>query len=184
MGNGRSWTGTGSRRRRRGQSLVEFALVAPVFLGLMFGIAEAGMLLYAFNSAQHASTLGAEVIAANGSATTTDTDAIAAMGRTDFGTSGLVTIRNYDIWMLAPDGSNSRDPTACLTGSTPSPCHQKYAANGTLISGNWPPTARHTSAATADFVELDITYSYHYFLTPGTVIQFTAQRYFRLEPLT
>ena len=39
-----------SRRRERGQSLVEFALVLPVFMLLMFGIIDGGRVVFANNS--------------------------------------------------------------------------------------------------------------------------------------
>jgi Flp pilus assembly protein TadG len=46
-------------RRERGQTLVEFAILAPVFFLLFFGIAEAGMLFHAWVTVQDAAERGA-----------------------------------------------------------------------------------------------------------------------------
>jgi Flp pilus assembly protein TadG len=48
-----------TRRRDNGQALVEFAVLAPVFFLLFFGIAEAGMLFNAWVSVQDAAERGA-----------------------------------------------------------------------------------------------------------------------------
>jgi Flp pilus assembly protein TadG len=48
-----------TRRRDNGQAMVEFAMLAPVFFLLFFGIAEAGMLFNAWVSVQDASERGA-----------------------------------------------------------------------------------------------------------------------------
>lgn len=41
-------------RARRGQSLVEFALITPLFLTLLFGIVEGARIAYAYNALNHA----------------------------------------------------------------------------------------------------------------------------------
>jgi Flp pilus assembly protein TadG len=42
------------RRAIRAQSLVEFALIGPVFLLLVFGLIEGARLVYAYNTVNHA----------------------------------------------------------------------------------------------------------------------------------
>jgi Flp pilus assembly protein TadG len=54
---------TCSRRRQRGATAVEFALVAAVFLMLLLGICEMGRVLYYWNAATEATRLGARVAA-------------------------------------------------------------------------------------------------------------------------
>lgn len=49
----------GKSRGERGVAMVEFALLAPVLLLIVFGIVEMGMLFNAWVSVQHASELGA-----------------------------------------------------------------------------------------------------------------------------
>ncbi len=158
--------------------MVEFVLIAPLFFAIVFAIAEGGMMLYIYNSSQHAASRGALILAAEGNAFNTDTDAITEMRtHTDFGGSGLITITEYDIYLLKADGSNKRDTTGC--GGTG--CFQRYSATGAQLAGNWPTTTRQTTSANADYVELDIHYDYHYFVTPGA-LSLTTQRFFRLEP--
>jgi Flp pilus assembly protein TadG len=42
------------RTKRRGQSLVEFALILPIFLLVLFGIIDLGRGVYAYNTIQNA----------------------------------------------------------------------------------------------------------------------------------
>jgi Flp pilus assembly protein TadG len=51
----------GSRRRRPGQSLVEFALILPVLLLIFMGIVDFGRVIYAYNSVSNAAREGARI---------------------------------------------------------------------------------------------------------------------------
>lgn len=55
------------RTRSRGQAMVEFALVAPVFFLLMFAIIEAGRFVYYYELLNHATREGARYAIVNGS---------------------------------------------------------------------------------------------------------------------
>jgi Flp pilus assembly protein TadG len=48
----------GASRSRRGQSMVEFALVAPIFFLLLFGIIEAGRFMYHYEILNNAAREG------------------------------------------------------------------------------------------------------------------------------
>lgn len=61
------------RRREGGQSLVEFALVFPLFLLIIFGIVDAGRLIYTYNTVSSAARDGARVAIVNQSTSGTDT---------------------------------------------------------------------------------------------------------------
>ena len=61
------------RRNDRGQSLVEFALVLPIFLLLIFGVVDAGRLVYTYNTISNAARDGARVAIVNQSTTGTAT---------------------------------------------------------------------------------------------------------------
>jgi Flp pilus assembly protein TadG len=66
------------RRPNHGQALVEFALVIPIFLLMIFGIVDAGRLIYTFNTVSNAARDGARVAIVNQSGaggTTCDTTA-------------------------------------------------------------------------------------------------------------
>src|SRR3954451_12155333 len=63
----------GRRRRRRGQALVEFALVLPVLLLILFGIIDAGRLIFTYNTISSAARNAARVAIVNQSTGGTDT---------------------------------------------------------------------------------------------------------------
>ena len=46
------------RRREHGQDLIEYALVMPVLLGLLFGILEFALILYTYNTLDEAAREG------------------------------------------------------------------------------------------------------------------------------
>ena len=60
------------RRSERGQGLVEFALVFPVFILLLFGILDLGRAVYAYNTIGDAAREGARVAIVNQIQTSTD----------------------------------------------------------------------------------------------------------------
>jgi hypothetical protein len=60
------WIGS-SRRRSRGQALVEFALVAPLLFVLLFGIIEGGRLLLYYHSLNNAVREGTRYAIVHGS---------------------------------------------------------------------------------------------------------------------
>lgn len=61
------------RPGQRGQSLVEFTLVLPLLLLLVFGIIDAGRLIYAYNTVANSARNGARVAIVNQSITGTNT---------------------------------------------------------------------------------------------------------------
>lgn len=54
------------RQRRRGQALVEFTLVAPIFFLLLFGIVEAGRFMFYYEVLNNATREGARYAIVNG----------------------------------------------------------------------------------------------------------------------
>jgi hypothetical protein len=54
------------RRSSRGQSLAEFALIAPLFFMLLFGIIEAGRFIYFYETLNNATRDGARYAIVNG----------------------------------------------------------------------------------------------------------------------
>jgi Flp pilus assembly protein TadG len=61
------------RRGRRGQALVEFALVFPILLLLIFGVVDAGRLIFQYNGVANAARNAARVAIVNQSTAGTDT---------------------------------------------------------------------------------------------------------------
>ena len=62
----RSGRARGNGRRARGQALVEFALVAPLFFLLLFGIIEAGRFIFYYEMLNNATREGARYAIVNG----------------------------------------------------------------------------------------------------------------------
>jgi hypothetical protein len=60
---------SGTRRRARGQALVEFAMVAPFFFLLLFGIIEAGRFIFYYETLNNATREGARYAIVNGANT-------------------------------------------------------------------------------------------------------------------
>lgn len=60
-------------RTGRGQSLVEFALILPIFLLLIMGIVDAGRLIFTYNTVANAARQGARIAIVNQSTTGTNT---------------------------------------------------------------------------------------------------------------
>jgi Flp pilus assembly protein TadG len=59
--------------RRHGQALVEFALILPVFLLIIFGVFDAGRLIFTYNTISNASRSAARVAIVNQSTAGTNT---------------------------------------------------------------------------------------------------------------
>jgi hypothetical protein len=120
-----------------------------------------------------------------------------------------ITVSEVDIWRVqqrngAPVSTCSSSGTGvgtspCLdytcssSGAGPGTgtiaCENRYTATGTLLNGNgsgvppWPPGIRNVTAASADFGELVINFSYSIAGMPGgTTISMTTTDVFRLEP--
>jgi Flp pilus assembly protein TadG len=64
---------TAKQAFRRGQALVEFALVLPIIVLLIFGVIDAGRLVFTYNAVSNASRDGARVAIVNQSAAGTTT---------------------------------------------------------------------------------------------------------------
>src|SRR5579884_2035150 len=81
------------RKRRRGQGLVEFALVAPVFFFLIFALVDGGFLLYTVNTVDQTATIGANSIAGQGRVDTADFTALGKMAAAGLTTTALVNVQ-------------------------------------------------------------------------------------------
>jgi Flp pilus assembly protein TadG len=90
------------RRRSRGQSLVEFALVLPVFMLMLFAVIDMGRVIWTMDSLANAAREGARYASVHGSADVTTCPTGPSLGTTP--TSGCPT------W--TPD---SKEPTRIQT---------------------------------------------------------------------
>lgn len=113
-------------RAQRGQTLVEFAIVVPLFMLMVFGIVQAVLLLRANSALGQAATDGAHVVAAqsssgplnaNGDPDPTyptswqaDGDALAYI-QAALTSQGMTNIQEIDIYPAAPSAGTPDQPT-------------------------------------------------------------------------
>jgi Flp pilus assembly protein TadG len=198
------------RKRRRGQGLVEFALVAPVFFFLIFALIDGGFLLYTVNTVDQTATIGANSIAGQGRVDTTDFTALQKMAAAGLTTTALVNVQEIDVeelntnatgdgFLVNADGSPQVATNCGSNGTTSCIDQYKYSGSGgsatvVLLNGNssgcpdnsgcppWPPSARNVSNGSASFVGLKITYTYNFFTHISGSFTLTTLKTFRLEP--
>ncbi len=91
-------------RGRRGQSMVEFALVVPIFLTLLFGTLEVGMLFKTRSAYQVAALQAVRVAAAAGNDANADQYALNQLQAT-LPVEDLTRIVRIMIFRAGPDGS-------------------------------------------------------------------------------
>ena len=89
------------RKQRRGAAVVEFAVVAPVFLLLIFGMVEYGRMMMVQQVLTNASREGARRAVLDGTTTTEVVNAV-----TDYLTSASITANDLDI-TVDPNPPNS-----------------------------------------------------------------------------
>ena len=131
-----------ARGKSRGQSLVEFALVLPLFLLLVFGIMDLGLAVLSYNSITNAAREGVRLAIVNQDATNVTSKATsqARVARTP-----TVTVAYYqakadgtpDTTKTCPIGASSfmsaRLPTHCSGGSSlPTPSSNGGSATASI----------------------------------------------------
>jgi Flp pilus assembly protein TadG len=191
---------------QRAQSTIEFAMVAPLFFLIFFGIINGGTLLYSRNALQHAADVGAVQIATLGNTEPyVDTGyAIPAMKAAGMNNVMLTNVTEILVQKEDASGSGSGetlivDTSGCGDGGSATsgyPCEMLYTpANWSNPTGcspsatcNWPSSNRNTSqtsglAGDPDFARLTIYYT---FALVGGIATYhmSASVIFRLEPQT
>jgi Flp pilus assembly protein TadG len=200
------------RSRHLGQSLVEFALVAPLFFLALFVVVDGGLLLYSMNAVDQSATVGTTVIAAAGRDSLADIYAVQKMAGAGLGSTSLITVTEIQVMQLADnpaggfqtnsDGS-PKVQTGCSGGPNGGQCVDRYSFTGggstptvTVVNGTcassvdqsqcppWPPAARNVASGTASYVALKILYTYHFFTGASPQFSLSSLKTFRLEPQT
>jgi len=128
--------GSPRRRKSRGQALVEFSLVAPMFFILLFGIIEAGRFIFYYETLSHATREGARYAIVNGANTlgcpsgppspgtspcdTTGANVVAEVRQAALGVTGTAVTVDRCWWYTAcdfgthGDGDNARGATVTV----------------------------------------------------------------------
>lgn len=167
------------RRRSRGQALVEFALVAPVFFLMFFGIIEFALINASITTFNFAAKDSARIGSVLGRTDATVDQQIVndIVGRV----GGVVVAKASLIEVFRSDAAG--DPPAAVT-----PVENTYTPVTGSACGvcNWAIDSRNDSLLNADYLGVRITYVYTYltaFVSGGaSQLQLTALSVQRIEP--
>lgn len=183
----------GPRGRSRGQALVEFALVAPLFLMLLFGIVEYSLInasVGTFNfAAKDAAREGA--IIGKGSVTTgtttVDVDYYMVNNIILPRVSGVVVAQMQKVEIFHADQTG-----ACVnvTVNNVTGCQENIwqFVNGSWqeTQTGWQPSSRNDALSNADYLGVKISYTYTYltafFAITSPTLNLTALSVQRIEP--
>lgn len=181
----------------RGQSTTEFALTIPLFLALLFGALELGMLYKTRSAFQEAAQQAVRVAAAAGNATNADAQALSQLQST-LPDENLTKITGVTIFKATVTGA-AASPAAstdymysatqhafiCKVANTPS-----TAPQGPPCPNDphfWDPLSRNTQvggAAPLDYVGITITYDYKGVTGALPLMRFTQRATAMIEPDT
>lgn len=167
------------RRRTRGQALVEFALVAPVFFTLIFGFIEFALIEASIGSYNFAAKDSARLGSLIGP---TDPQADQKMiALIQSRVNGVVFAKVIKVEIYKSDAAGDYLQSGSL------PPEDVYDANGNAVgSATWPPTLRNDTLIDADYLGVRITFKYNYmtsYLGGGNAsLQLTANSVQRIEP--
>jgi hypothetical protein len=174
-----------------GQAITEFALVAPIFLFLIFSVVNGGIFLYARADIQHAADLGAAEIAAEGNTPAT-ADQIAIHLMDQAGLSNTILTQVTKVTLQREDQVKSGGQVVLQPDATELdvylPACQPLAYSSCVVTQPWPPADRNVGQggglqASPDYARLTIYYT---FTAIGGVATFSgsASVVFRLQPQT
>ena len=179
-------------RGERGQSLVEFAFIVPVFMLLLLGMLEFGFAFEHDQTLAYATREGARAGATAGDGSTTypcntttkanfDTPIIAAVERVLTSTGSpidLSQVNSITVYLAKPDGTSTGTENIWLPGAGPSvdgmgnPLGKALDFKQTTLG--WPCTARSVggSPGTVDALGVSISYKYQFRTSFGGIVRF------------
>jgi hypothetical protein len=194
-----------ARRRSSGQVLVEFALIFPMLLVVIFGTIELALILSSLGGFNFAARDGARLGSLLGrSNPQADQDIVTLV---DSHVQGLVMAKGLevDIFRAASDGNCLNLPSgggAEVSVDDPSCAKNRFNMDGSLYLGSsiqWPVSARNDTLANADYLGVRILFRYtfitsflNYYCNPpsscttgnaGTHLDLSATSVQRIEPL-
>lgn len=182
--------------RSRAQSLVEFALVAPLFLLILFGVVEYALINASIGSFNFAAKEAAryEAIIGNGQPPkpfdTTPLDQYIANNVIAPQVAGVVMAQAQEIVVYKALETGGCSGTGTITGTAPTCQYQavlnRSGGTWTITSTNWIPTGRNDQLSNADYVGVFIEYQYTYltafFAIISPTITLSAISVQRIEP--
>lgn len=153
----------GRRRSQRGQTLVEFALVAPLLLMVIFGTIEFCFLYQSLNTVNFAAREGARVGAVLGPTDAgADNKIYQAIQTATSGGSGLLfsQIQMIEIFKSNESGAVPAPLASCAQTAN----EDVYDGQGNACPGTlgWPPSVRNATFNSADYLGVRITFAYNW----------------------
>ncbi len=135
---------TALKRRRidgHGQSMVEFALVIPVFLLLLFGTLEVGMAYKTHSAFQESALEAVRVASAEGATDTADQDAldqlVTMLAGENLNSISSVTIYRANDGSYVPPLNDPSGRSACSAVGATSPCYDSIHTNYVYMNGRF-----------------------------------------------
>lgn len=186
--------GRGHRGRSRGQALVEFALVTPVFFLVFFSVIEFALIVASIGSYNFAARDAARLGSILGRQTTTSSTDGQMVGDIRSRVQGLVMaqVQEIDIYRAASDGQclDAATGTANEVSVDSSSCvKNQYTVTGAVMSGTsvqWTTDQRDDSLESADYIGVRVIYRYTYltgFIAAfGSSFNLSATSVQRIEP--
>jgi Flp pilus assembly protein TadG len=182
------------RRHSRGQAIVEFTLIAPVFFLLIFGTIEFSLLLASIGNYNFATREGARFGSVIGRTDgTVDQQIVWNLAQRVQGTVTAIG-SEVDIYKAASDGTcldssglaTAIDSSSCLKNVYALPVTVASYQSITCTICNWPVNSRNDSLLNADYMGVRVKYQYTYltaFFTSGVpTVQLVANSTQRIEP--
>jgi len=139
--------------KRGGQAIVEFALVLPILLFMLFAILEGSLLLFVVGSARFGAGEAAREASEAGNAVDADARIVRQVRLSAIGSTSLATVTSVEIYRLIeqPDGTLVKDVSKI----------NRYQVDGTPIGSiAWPSSARNVTNGSMDFVGITINFRY------------------------
>jgi len=170
-----------SRRPRRSahaQSVVEFALVTPIFMALLFGCLDVGIAFKTRSSYSEAVLQAVRVAAAAGQATDADAQTLHAFQST-------LSVENLnDIASITIMDATASSPTPTIANTYVYSSTTKMFVCSTDCSGAspWAPSKRSSTTAALQTVAVEVTYRFRSVLNLIPAFQMTAIASAVIEP--
>jgi hypothetical protein len=158
----------GSGRWARGQAIVEFAMITPVFFMVFFGILEFSLIMASiggYNFAAREAALTGSIYGRSSAYGDPDQAMVKAVtGRVQ----GLVMAKPQEIDIYKANANNGKclDSSGADTGVGTSGClENQYLPDGTPLPGgsmSWPVANRDDTLLNADYLGVRVIYQYTY----------------------
>ena len=180
--------GARSRRRSPGQALVEFALVVPLFLMMLFGVVEFSLInasIGAFNfAAKDAARYGA--IIGRGAAPGGNVDQFMVDNIIVPRVSGVVVAQMTEVEIFDSSETGSCVGDAAAGVACQEDIWQNVGGAWSSTSNTWPPQNRNDALSNADYLGVRVSYTYTYltafFAITSPTINLQALSIERIEP--